>query len=109
MIARLFILLWHVRRWSLAILIETFLSAGLLIPEACIPVASTVPHCVPFPHVSMISLSARVRADHEGIATPSPHEVDAEDCDADEKSEENEVVDRHVVAIAGVSGVIVAI
>jgi hypothetical protein len=108
-IARLFILLWHVRWWSFAILVETFLSAGLLIPEACIPIASAVPHCVPFSHVSMISFSTRVRADHEGIATPSPHEVNAQDRDADEESEEDEVVDRHVVAIAGVSGVIVAI
>jgi hypothetical protein len=108
-VARLFILLWHVGWWSFAILVETFLSAGLLIPEACIPVASAVPHCVPFSHVSMISFSARVRADHEGITTPSPHKVDAENRDADEESEEDEVVDRHVVAIAGVSGVIVAI
>jgi hypothetical protein len=108
-IARLFILLWHVWRWSIAILVETFLSARLLIPEACIPVASAVPHGVPLSYISMVSFSTRVRADHEGITTPSPHEVDAEDRYTDEESEEDEVVDRHIAAIAGVSGVIVAI
>jgi len=106
-IARIFILFWHVRWWSLAVLVETLLPTGLLIPEARVPVTSTVPHCVPLSHVSMISFSARIRADHEGIATPPPDKEDAKNGDADEQSEEDEVVDRHVAAVAGVFCVII--
>jgi hypothetical protein len=68
-----------------------------------------VPHCVPLSHVSMICLSMWAGADHEGIATPPPHEVNAEDGDADEESEEYEVVYRHVAAVSGILVVIVAI
>ena len=50
----------------------------------------------------MVSFSARSGADHEGITALSPKEVDAEDRDANEQSEEDEVVDRHVAAVAGV-------
>jgi hypothetical protein len=55
----------------------------------------------------MISFSARMRTDHEGIATSPPDKIDTENRDADEQSEEDEVVDRHVAAVAGVFCIII--
>jgi len=69
----------------------------------------SVSRCVPLSHVSMISFSARIGVHHEGVASPPPDKVDAKDRDADEQSKEDEVVDRHTAATAGIFGVIVAI
>jgi len=108
-VARLFILFRHVRWRGLAILVEPFFSTGLLVSEVRVPVASTISHRVPFSHVSMISFSTRIGVDPEGITSSSPHEVDAEDRNADEQSEEDEVVHGHAVTVSSVISVVVAI
>jgi hypothetical protein len=70
-ISGLFILR-HVRRWCLAVFIQTFLPTGLLIRVVGIPIAMPVSDRIPLPHIPVIAWSVRIGIDSQRIATLSP-------------------------------------
>lgn len=58
-------------------LIKTFLSADLRIPEVGVPVPPSVTDGIPLLHVSLIASPTEPVANREGVATSFPDKVDA--------------------------------
>ena len=91
-IARVLVVFRQIWRRCFAMLVETFLSADFRVPEVGVPVPSPVANGIPLLHVSVIASSSETIADHQGVATLFPDEIDAEQGNAEKQSEEDEIV-----------------